>query len=73
MTRLEYIIKEQGRQKGWICIKAGISRPTLTGLVKGTSKPSIEVALRIAFILEVTVEDLWGNLIDEWKKENDLL
>ncbi|MEK4565172.1 helix-turn-helix transcriptional regulator [Alkalihalobacillus sp. FSL R5-0424] len=67
MTKLEYIIKQQGRQKGWLAERAHISKPTITGLVKGTSKPSIEVALKISIILGVTVEELWGGLIDDWK------
>jgi DNA-binding XRE family transcriptional regulator len=68
MTPLAREIEKRGLKKGWIAEKAGISRSTLALIVSGRSEPTLKVALRIAKVLGMTVEELWGHLIEE--KEN---
>lgn len=60
MNKLEMIIEERGLRKGWIAKKVKIAPGTLSKIVKGESIPTLPVALRIAELLEMTVEELWG-------------
>lgn len=63
-TKVAVRIAELGLKKGDIAKLAGINRGTLSLIVKGESIPSLPVALKIARILETTVEILWGDLIE---------
>jgi plasmid maintenance system antidote protein VapI len=62
MTRLEIMIKERGIKKGWVAEKAGIAPGTFSRIVKGDQIPTLPVALRIAEVMDTTVEFLWGHL-----------
>lgn len=70
MTKLESIIIERGIKKGWIAKQVGISAGSISKIASGeTKQPQLNVALKIAYLLNMTVEDLWGDIIDEWKEE----
>lgn len=58
------IIKDRGLKQSFIAEKAGISAGTLSKIVRGESMPTLSVAIRLARVLEMTVEELWGDLID---------
>lgn len=62
MNKLEVRIAEKGLKKGWIAKEVGIANSTFSKIVKGESVPTLPVALRIAEVLETTVERLWGHL-----------
>lgn len=64
MTKVEQAIKESGYLKGWIAKQVGIAPGTLSLIIKGESKPSLVVAIKIARILNKSVEELWGYLVD---------
>ncbi|MDV2683785.1 helix-turn-helix domain-containing protein [Alkalihalophilus lindianensis] len=66
MNKLEHMLKEEGRKKGWLAKKVGISNSTLTNIIKG-GLPTLPVALKIAHIMNTSVEELWGCSIEEWK------
>ncbi|MGG3801812.1 helix-turn-helix transcriptional regulator [Metabacillus fastidiosus] len=61
---IEELIKSKGLKKGWVAEQAKISATTFSLIVKGKSVPTLPVALRIARVLDTTVEELWGKLID---------
>lgn len=69
-TNLEKIIADRGIKKIWLAGKVGIAPGTLSNILKG-SIPTLPVALKIAYILDITVEQLWGDLIEEWKEERE--
>jgi putative transcriptional regulator len=56
---LENILKNKGLKKGFVSEKAGISKTTLTSLMKGRTLPSLPVAMKIAEVLELRIEDIW--------------
>lgn len=64
LTPLDVVIKELGLKKTWVASQIGISRNTLTLLLKGETNPTIIVALKLARLLNKTVEELWGHLVD---------
>lgn len=62
MNKLEVRIAERGLKKGWIAKQVGIANSTLSKIVSGESVPTLPVALKMAEVLETTVEALWGHL-----------
>jgi putative transcriptional regulator len=56
---LEDILKERGLKKGYIAEKANVSRAALSLILKGKSMPSLPVAMRIAEVLDIRIEDIW--------------
>lgn len=62
--KLQMIIKDRGLKQSFIAEKAGISPGALSKIVRGESMPTLPVALRLARVLELTVEELWGDLVD---------
>ena len=42
--------------------KVGVSRRALSSIEKGTAKPSVDVALRLAAVLNTSVEDLFAKM-----------
>ena len=58
--KLEDLIEERGLKKSWIAKKVRIAPGTLSKIISGESIPTLPVALRIADLLDITVEELWG-------------
>ena len=58
--KLEDLIQERGLKKSWIAKNVNIAPGTLSKIISGESIPTLPVALRIAELLEETVEELWG-------------
>jgi len=65
VTPLESILRERGIKKTWLAQQVGVSNGTMTRLCSGESKPTIDVALKIARVLETSIEELWGYLIED--------
>jgi len=42
---------------------SGISRPTITRSKLGMTRPRVDIAIRIAFVLDSTVECLFGDAL----------
>jgi DNA-binding XRE family transcriptional regulator len=70
MTPLDKLIEDRMLKKGKIAEKVGIAPQTLSKIVKGESIPTLKVALKLAKVLEMSVEHLWGHLIEEEKNED---
>jgi DNA-binding XRE family transcriptional regulator len=66
MNRLSELINEKGLKKTWVAEQVGIAPGTLSKIISGeTRAPELTKALKLARVLETTVEDLWGHLIEE--------
>lgn len=65
MTKLKRILFERELKQKDIAAKVGIDTGTMSKIVKGDSIPTLPVALAIAGVLGMSVEELWG----EYKKE----
>jgi len=63
-TKVKRKIKESGLKQEYVAAQAQISRSALSLIVNGKSVPTLPVAIRIARILNDTVENLWGDLAD---------
>lgn len=64
-TKLKKIITERGLKQGFIAEKADVSRGAFSLIVRGKSIPTLPAALRIAQVLDMSVEELWGEYINE--------
>ncbi|OHX45082.1 MULTISPECIES: helix-turn-helix transcriptional regulator [Cytobacillus] len=62
-TKLQRIIKERGLKQSFIAEKAEITPGTLSKIVRGESIPTLIVGIKIARVVNETVEDLWGDLV----------
>jgi DNA-binding XRE family transcriptional regulator len=71
MTPLAKLIEDRMLKKGKIAEKVGIAPQTFSKIVKGESIPTLKVALKLAKVLEMSVEHLWGHLIEEENKEKE--
>lgn len=58
------IIRERGLKKKWVAEQAGMSAAAIALIVNGKTAPTMAAGIRIARVLGVTVEDLWGYLVD---------
>jgi DNA-binding XRE family transcriptional regulator len=70
-TPLEKLIRERGLKKGYVAERCGISRGTLSLICAGKSEPTLRVAFKLARLFGVSVEDLFGYIIDGERDEND--
>lgn len=64
-TKLQRILKENGIKQSFIADKAGVSQGAFSLIVRGKSMPTLPVALKIGRALNMSVEELWGYLVDE--------
>ncbi|PGX09297.1 helix-turn-helix transcriptional regulator [Bacillus sp. AFS033286] len=59
MNKITNLRKEQGITQEELAQKVGITRAYLSNLENGKYKPSLDVALRIANVLESAVEKIF--------------
>ncbi|WP_078428748.1 helix-turn-helix transcriptional regulator [Alkalihalobacterium alkalinitrilicum] len=57
--RLRVILAERNIKHGEVYKKAGISSATFSLLVNEKSLPTLPVALKIARVLDLHIEDIW--------------
>ena len=57
--RIKEVLKEKGLTGVWLASQVGITRPNMSNMVSGKSKPSLDTLERIAAALNVTVTDLF--------------
>ena len=58
-NKLKVILDSRGIKYGWLAEQVGISRNTITDLMKGQT-PSLSLAYRIADVLGLSVYDIWA-------------
>ncbi|WP_416730323.1 helix-turn-helix transcriptional regulator [Fictibacillus sp. JL2B1089] len=56
---LDEIIKKRGLKKGFIAKKAQVSNAAFSLILKGKSIPTLPVAMRIAEVMDLSVEEIW--------------
>lgn len=61
MFRIKEIIKEKNLKVSDIADNMGIAQPSLSNLINGKTKPSLDMLERIAEALQVSVKDLFAN------------
>ena len=66
VNNLKEIIDERGIKQSWLAKKINITPATLGNILHNRYNTSLEVALKIAKILELKVEDIF-QYIDEEK------
>jgi plasmid maintenance system antidote protein VapI len=64
-TPLKKLLESRGSSVTWLSKQTGISYANLTLVVNGKRVPSLENALRIAKVLDTSVESLWGFVIED--------
>ncbi|BAR83177.1 transcriptional regulator, pbsX [Bacillus thuringiensis serovar tolworthi] len=57
-SNLKQIVDKKGLRYGFIAKKVGIANSTMTNLLQGGT-PTLLVAVRIAKVLDMRVEDIW--------------
>ncbi|MCF8564547.1 helix-turn-helix transcriptional regulator [Alicyclobacillus tolerans] len=60
-TKLKRYLFENDIKNRWLAEQTGIKEQTISELVNGKRKPSLDNALKIARVLGTTVEELWGD------------
>jgi DNA-binding XRE family transcriptional regulator len=63
-VKLKLLIKEKEMKQGDIADKIGVSKGALSLIVNGKSMPTLTVAIKLARVLETSVEYLWGDLVE---------
>lgn len=63
-TKLQKYHKETGVKQAFIAQKAKLTPGAYSLIVRGESLPSLPAAIRIARVLNDTVENLWGDFVD---------
>jgi DNA-binding XRE family transcriptional regulator len=58
-NRLKEIIEDRGIKQLWLADKVGITRTTMGNLINNRYNTSLEVALKIAKILNLKVEEIF--------------
>jgi DNA-binding XRE family transcriptional regulator len=66
ITPLKSRITELGLKSKYIAEQAGIHPTVMSMYVTGRRIPPLIDALKIARLLNTTVESLWGYTIDDW-------
>ena len=59
-NRLKEILTDRGIKNVWLAEKAGINNSTVGNIIKNRHNPNVEVAIRIAKALNLSVEEIWS-------------
>ena len=59
--RIKEVLKEKGLTGVWLASQVGITRPNMSNIVSGKSKPSLDTLERIASALNVPITDLFDH------------
>ena len=59
LNNLKMILDERGIKNVWLAEKAGLNNSTIGNIIKNRHNPNVEVAIKIAKALNLTVEDIW--------------
>ncbi len=71
LTPLKRLLFERGIKNRWLAEQCEINEANLGLVINGKRLPSIKSALKIAQVLNTTVEELWGYLLDENEEPTD--
>ncbi|MFB5192640.1 helix-turn-helix transcriptional regulator [Alicyclobacillus fastidiosus] len=65
VTNLKNILVSRGIKQKWLANEAKVDPTTLSKLVRGKATPTLEVAFRIAKVLNMRIDELWFYEDDE--------
>jgi len=57
--RIKEVLKEKGLTGVWLSLQVGITRPNMSNIISGKSKPSLDTLERIATALNVPITELF--------------
>ena len=58
-NRLENILAERGIKQTWLANQVGVTRQTMSNLVKNRYTTSTEIGLKIAYVLNMDFNDIF--------------
>jgi len=58
-NRLQNILDDKGIKQIWLAEKVGITRQTMSNLVKNRYTTSTEIGLKIAYVLDMDFNDIF--------------
>ncbi|AST93272.1 hypothetical protein BC6307_19415 [Sutcliffiella cohnii] len=58
-SNLRAILTQRGVKQSWLAARVGVRQGTISDLVNNKTVPSLLLALAIADVLEVKVEEIW--------------
>jgi len=58
-NRLEQILAEKGIKQNWLAERVGVTRQTMSNLVKNRYATSTEIGLKIAYVLNMDFNDIF--------------
>jgi len=57
--RIKEVLKEKGLTGVWLASQVGITRPNMSNIISGKSKPSLDTLERIASALNLPITELF--------------
>lgn len=58
-NNLKEIITEKGIKQSWLAEQCGIDKSTIGNIIKNRFNTNVEVAIKIAKVLKLQVEEIW--------------
>lgn len=58
-NNLKKILKDKGIKQVWLAEQVGVNRKTLNNTINNKYNPSLEVALKIAEVLNMNIHDIF--------------
>mgnify|MGYP005844737683 CR=1 FL=1 len=59
VCRLKDILDSRGMKQNYIAKEANLSKTSVSSIVNGKTIPTLPVALKIAKVLELKIEEIW--------------
>jgi DNA-binding XRE family transcriptional regulator len=63
--KLSYILLERDKSQTWLADEVGVSDATISQIKKGKRIPTLQVAYKIAKVLDLKIEDIWYEVENE--------
>ena len=64
INRLKVVLAEKKRTNKWLCEQLGVNPSTVSKWCTNSSQPDLQTLVKIARLLEVTVDELLNNKIE---------
>ncbi|QDY27177.1 helix-turn-helix transcriptional regulator [Clostridium botulinum] len=58
-NNLKEILKDRGIKQVWLAEQVGVNRKTLNNTINNKYNPSLELALKIAEVLDMNIHDIF--------------
>lgn len=64
INRLKVVLAEKKRTNKWLCEQLGVNPSTVSKWCTNSSQPDLQTLVKIARLLEVTVDELLNNKVE---------